>query len=132
MSPEHRHFPPDLRSRGFRMGRLKTGTPPRVLACSVDYDKFKPQSGDAKPTPFSHRTESIDQDQELCYLTHTNSDTHDVIRRNLDRAPMFRGDIAGIGTRYCPSIEDKVVRFPDKTQHQIFIEPEGRHHQSFT
>ena len=118
----------DLRSRGFRMGRLKTGTPPRVLACSVDYDKFKPQAGDAKPTPFSHRTESIDQDQELCYLAHTNSDTHDLIRRNLDRAPMFRGDIAGIGTRYCPSIEDKVVRFPDKTEHQIFIEPEGRNH----
>ena len=117
-----------LRAFGFRMGRLKTGTPPRVLRASVDFNRFTPQPGDNLPVPFSHRTEAIDQPQELCYLTHTNAQTHDVIRANLERAPMFRGDIEGIGTRYCPSIEDKVVRFPDKIQHQIFIEPEGRDH----
>jgi len=117
-----------LRAMGFRMGRLKTGTPPRILACSVDVERFSAQPGDPEPTPFSHRTARIDQPQELCYLTHTNAHTHDVIRRNLDRAPMYRGDIDAIGTRYCPSIEDKVVRFPDKIQHQIFIEPEGRDH----
>ena len=117
-----------LRSLGFRMGRLKTGTPPRVLRDSVDLDRFAPQAGDPDPIPFSHRTEAITQGQELCYLTHTNAATHDVIRRNIDRAPMYRGDIDAIGTRYCPSIEDKVVRFPDKIHHQIFVEPEGRDH----
>jgi len=117
-----------LRSHGFRMGRLKTGTPPRILRESVDLSRFQPQPGDEIPTPFSYRTDAITSPQEYCYLTHTNSRTHDVVRENLDRAPMFRGDIDGIGTRYCPSIEDKVVRFPDKTEHQIFIEPEGRKH----
>lgn len=117
-----------LRSFGFRMGRLKTGTPPRILRESVDLSRFQPQPGDKIPTPFSYRTDAITTPQEFCYLTHTNSRTHDVVRKNLSRAPMFRGDIDGIGTRYCPSIEDKVVRFPDKTEHQIFIEPEGRNH----
>ena len=126
--PETTTLSESLRALGFRMGRLKTGTPPRILRDSVDLDRFQAQPGDAVPTPFSFRTHAITQPQELCYLTYTNTRTHDVIRRNLDRAPMYRGDIEGIGTRYCPSIEDKVVRFPDKIRHQIFVEPEGRDH----
>ncbi|MEE9269866.1 MAG: tRNA uridine-5-carboxymethylaminomethyl(34) synthesis enzyme MnmG [Candidatus Krumholzibacteria bacterium] len=126
--PETTRLSESLRACGFRMGRLKTGTPPRVLRNSVDLGRFEPQPGDAVPTPFSYRTRSITQPQVMCYLTQTNPAVHDLIRRNLDRAPMYRGDIDGIGTRYCPSIEDKVVRFPDKIRHQIFIEPEGREH----
>jgi tRNA uridine 5-carboxymethylaminomethyl modification enzyme len=126
--PETMTLSDSLRALGLRMGRLKTGTPPRVLRCSVSLDRFEPQPGDAVPVPFSHRTLAISQPQEMCYLTHTTTETHDVIRRNIDRAPMYRGDIEGIGTRYCPSIEDKVVRFADKVRHQIFIEPEGRNH----
>jgi tRNA uridine 5-carboxymethylaminomethyl modification enzyme len=117
-----------LAAMGFRVGRLKTGTPPRVLRRSVDLTVFTPQPGDDPPTPFSHRTEAITQKQTMCYLTHTNERTHEVIRANLDRSPLFRGVIEGIGPRYCPSIEDKVVRFPDKIRHQIFIEPEGLDH----
>jgi tRNA uridine 5-carboxymethylaminomethyl modification enzyme len=117
-----------LKSLGLRMGRLKTGTPPRILRCSVDLSRFDPQPGDVRPEPFSYRTDAIRQPQELCYLTYTNEKTHEVLRRALDRSPLYRGDIEGIGTRYCPSIEDKVVRFPDKTRHQVFIEPEGRGH----
>ena len=117
-----------LRAAGFRVGRLKTGTPPRILRCSVDLSCFDPQPGDEPPRPFSHRTSAIRQEQELCYLTYTNEKTHEILRGALDRSPLFRGDITGVGTRYCPSIEDKVVRFPDKVRHQIFIEPEGRNH----
>ena len=117
-----------LRSAGFRLGRLKTGTPPRILRCSVDLSRFEPQPGDDPPQPFSHRTSAIPQEQELCYLTYTNENTHEILRGALDRSPLFRGDITGVGARYCPSIEDKVVRFPEKTRHQIFIEPEGRDH----
>jgi tRNA uridine 5-carboxymethylaminomethyl modification enzyme len=117
-----------LAANGFRVGRLKTGTPPRVFRDTVDLSQFEPQRGDNPPTPFSHRTRSIPQEQVMCYLTHTNERTHDVVRAGLDRSPLYRGDIEGIGPRYCPSIEDKVVRFPDKTRHQIFIEPEGRDH----
>jgi tRNA uridine 5-carboxymethylaminomethyl modification enzyme len=117
-----------LQAMGFRMGRLKTGTPPRILRCSVDLSRFEPQPGDDPPQPFSHRTDAIHQPQELCHLAHTNERTHEILRRALDRSPLYRGDIEGIGTRYCPSIEDKVVRFPDKVRHQIFIEPEGRRH----
>jgi tRNA uridine 5-carboxymethylaminomethyl modification enzyme len=126
--PETATLSDSLRAQGFRMGRLKTGTPPRVLRCSVDLGRFELQLGDSVPTPFSHRTDGIGQSQVPCYLTHTTDAAHDVIRQNLDRAPMYRGDIQGIGTRYCPSIEDKVVRFPEKIRHQIFIEPEGRDH----
>ncbi|MDH3214762.1 MAG: tRNA uridine-5-carboxymethylaminomethyl(34) synthesis enzyme MnmG [Candidatus Krumholzibacteria bacterium] len=126
--PETTTLSASLRASGFRLGRLKTGTPPRVLRCSVDLQQFEPQAGDSCPTPFSYRTKTITQSQELCYLTHTNAVTHDVVRQHIDRAPMYRGDIDAIGTRYCPSIEDKVVRFPDKIRHQIFIEPEGRDH----
>jgi tRNA uridine 5-carboxymethylaminomethyl modification enzyme len=126
--PETTSLSDSLRSHGFRMGRLKTGTPPRVLRHSVDFERFTPQAGDPDPTPFSHHTKALAQRQELCYLTHTNATTHDVIRKSIHRAPMYRGDIDAIGTRYCPSIEDKVVRFPDKIRHQIFVEPEGRNH----
>lgn len=117
-----------LVSLGFRAGRLKTGTPPRVFRDSVDLPGFKPQRGDDPPTPFSHRTTHIPQKQVMCYLTHTNERTHDVVRAALERSPLYRGVIEGVGPRYCPSIEDKVVRFPDKVRHQIFIEPEGLDH----
>jgi tRNA uridine 5-carboxymethylaminomethyl modification enzyme len=117
-----------LVSLGFRAGRLKTGTPPRVFRDTVDLSRFKPQRGDDPPTPFSHRTTAILRRQENCYLTHTNERTHDVVRAGLDRSPLYRGVIEGVGPRYCPSIEDKVVRFPDKIRHQIFIEPEGLDH----
>ncbi|MFH1754708.1 MAG: tRNA uridine-5-carboxymethylaminomethyl(34) synthesis enzyme MnmG, partial [Candidatus Latescibacterota bacterium] len=117
-----------LKNQGFTVGRLKTGTPPRLLKSSVDVSVFERQDGDPIPMPFSHRTKSIEQAQVPCYLTHTNERTHEVIRKNLSRSPLFSGEIQGIGPRYCPSIEDKVVRFPDKIQHQLFIEPEGRDH----
>jgi len=117
-----------LQALGFRMGRLKTGTPPRILRCSVDLSRFEPQPGDDPPVPFSYRTDAIRQPQELCYLTYTTEKTHEILRRALHRSPLYRGDIEGIGTRYCPSIEDKVVRFPDKARHQVFVEPEGRDH----
>ncbi len=117
-----------LTALGLRMGRLKTGTPPRVLASTVDFSQLAPQPGDRPPLPFSHRTVRIEQPQVLCHLTYTGEATHDVIRANLDRSPLYGGVIEGIGPRYCPSIEDKVVRFPDKTRHQVFVEPEGIDH----
>jgi tRNA uridine 5-carboxymethylaminomethyl modification enzyme len=117
-----------LQALGLRMGRLKTGTPPRILKSSVDLSRLEPQPGDDPPEPFSYRTDAIRQPQEMCYLTHTTERTHEILRSALDRSPLYRGDIEGTGTRYCPSIEDKVVRFPDKTRHQVFVEPEGRNH----
>jgi tRNA uridine 5-carboxymethylaminomethyl modification enzyme len=126
--PPARQLSDCLKHKGFSIGRLKTGTPPRILKSSVDLSVFKAQPGDAEPSPFSHRTEEISQAQVNCYLTHTNEDTHNILRGNLDRSPLYAGEISGVGPRYCPSIEDKVVRFPDKTRHQIFIEPEGRDH----
>jgi tRNA uridine 5-carboxymethylaminomethyl modification enzyme len=126
--PAARTLSGSLESLGFRIGRLKTGTPPRVLRDSVDLSVFKAQPGDDPPVPFSHRTAAIRQRQVMCHLTHTNERTHDVIRAALDRSPLYRGVIEGVGPRYCPSIEDKVVRFPDKIRHQIFIEPEGLDH----
>jgi tRNA uridine 5-carboxymethylaminomethyl modification enzyme len=111
---------------GFQMGRLKTGTPPRLDGKSIDFSNLEPQPGDAEPTPFSYSTEAITQPQVLCYLTYTNEATHRIIRDNLDRSPMYAGVIQARGVRYCPSIEDKVVRFADKERHQIFLEPEGR------
>ncbi len=117
-----------LRSLGLRMGRLKTGTPPRVYRDSVDTTRLEPQLGDDPPVPFSRRTDRIELPQVPCYLTHTSERTHDVIRDNLSRSPLFSGAIEGIGPRYCPSIEDKVVRFSDKTRHQVFVEPEGLDH----
>jgi tRNA uridine 5-carboxymethylaminomethyl modification enzyme len=115
-----------LMELGFHMGRLKTGTPPRLDAKSIDFSGLEPQPGDPQPTPFSYDTEAITQPQVLCHLTHTNEATHRIIRANLERSPMYAGVIQARGVRYCPSIEDKVVRFADKERHQIFLEPEGR------
>ena len=113
-------------SLGFEIGRLKTGTPPRVNAQTVDFSEMEIQPGDENPLPFSFLTERITQPQLPCYLTYTNQQTHEVIRENLHRSAMYSGRIVGIGPRYCPSIEDKVVRFAEKTEHQVFVEPEGR------
>jgi tRNA uridine 5-carboxymethylaminomethyl modification enzyme len=115
-----------LMELGFQMGRLKTGTPPRLDAKTIDFAVLEPQTGDPEPIPFSYSTEAITQPQVLCYLTYTNATTHRIIRENLDRSPMYAGVIQARGVRYCPSIEDKVVRFADKERHQIFLEPEGR------
>ena len=113
-------------SLGFEIGRLKTGTPPRVNAHTIDFNQMEIQPGDENPLPFSFSTKQITQPQLPCYLTYTNEKTHDVIRENLHRSAMYSGRIVGIGPRYCPSIEDKVVRFSEKTEHQVFVEPEGR------
>lgn len=114
-----------LRSLGFSSGRLKTGTPPRIHRDSIDYSKVEEQKPDNPPVPFSFRTSHIDRPQLSCYITYTNSRTHDVLRTGFDQSPMYMGLIQGIGPRYCPSIEDKIVRFADKERHQIFLEPEG-------
>ncbi|HYV18737.1 MAG TPA: tRNA uridine-5-carboxymethylaminomethyl(34) synthesis enzyme MnmG [Verrucomicrobiae bacterium] len=113
---------------GFPLGRLKTGTPPRILASSVDRRRLEPQPGDADPVPFSFETGRIDREQIDCHITWTRPVTHDLIRANLDRSPLFTGAIRSVGPRYCPSIEDKVVRFADRDRHQIFVEPEGIDH----
>ena len=110
---------------GLRLGRFKTGTPPRVRRNTVDYDLCVPQPGDDPPVPFSFRTEKLPARQALCWLTGTNERVHEIIRANLDRSPMYSGRISGIGPRYCPSVEDKVVKFADKPRHSLFLEPEG-------
>ena len=114
-----------LKNLGLEMGRLKTGTPPRLDAKTIDFSKTEPQYGDDPPVPFSHSTEKITNPQLPCFITYTNSETHSVIRENLDRSPLYSGKIQGIGPRYCPSIEDKVIRFSEKPRHQVFLEPEG-------
>ncbi|RJQ40536.1 MAG: tRNA uridine-5-carboxymethylaminomethyl(34) synthesis enzyme MnmG, partial [Nitrospiraceae bacterium] len=114
-----------LKKLGLEMGRLKTGTPPRLDAKTIDFSKTEPQYGDDPPVPFSHSTEKITNPQLPCYITYTNSETHRIIHENLDRSPLYSGKIQGIGPRYCPSIEDKVVRFSGKPRHQVFLEPEG-------
>ncbi len=115
-----------LEKLGFVSGRLKTGTPPRVDRRSIDFRQLEEQPGDPDPEPFSFQTNEVTGDQVSCYLTYTNQRTHDVLRTGFDKSPMFTGLIKGIGPRYCPSIEDKIVRFADKGRHQIFLEPEGR------
>jgi tRNA uridine 5-carboxymethylaminomethyl modification enzyme len=110
---------------GLRLGRLKTGTPPRIGRDSVDYSRVQPQPGDEEPVPFSFMNDAIARPQINCWMTFTNPATHELIRTNLDRAPLYTGQIRSQGPRYCPSIEDKVVRFADKDRHQIFLEPEG-------
>jgi len=107
------------------MRRFKTGTPARALSSSLDYDQMKRQEGDKKIVPFSFMSDNIEKDQVPCWLTYTNEETHNIIRNNFSRSALFGGQIEGIGPRYCPSIEDKVNRFPDKKRHQLFIEPEG-------
>ncbi len=119
------HLSDCMRDLGFEVGRLKTGTPPRLHRDSINFSVMAPQPGDDPPRPFSARTERIANPQVPCHLTYTNQDTHEIIRANLDRSPMYSGVIESVGPRYCPSIEDKVVRFADKERHQIFIEPEG-------
>jgi tRNA uridine 5-carboxymethylaminomethyl modification enzyme len=114
-----------LRELGFKLGRLKTGTPPRLDAKTINFEKMTPQWGDNPPEPFSYSTERITNPQLPCYITYTNSKTHEIIKKNLDRSPLYSGLITGIGPRYCPSIEDKVVRFSEKERHQVFLEPEG-------
>ena len=116
-----------LRQLGFRMGRLKTGTTPRLDGRTIDFSQLTPQHGDTPPLPFSLSTEKIDIEQVPCYMTYTNPATHEIIKSGLDRSPLYCGIIKGVGPRYCPSIEDKVVRFADKKRHQIFLEPDGRH-----
>jgi tRNA uridine 5-carboxymethylaminomethyl modification enzyme len=111
---------------GFTLARFKTGTPCRLNGRTIDFSKCEPQPGDAMPRPFSFSTERITQPQMMCHITYTNDQVHEVIRANLHRSPMFSGQIASRGPRYCPSVEDKVVRFADKDRHQIFLEPEGR------
>ena len=115
-----------LERAGLRLGRFKTGTPPRVHRDTVDYARCAPQRGDEPPVPFSFRTERLAIDQLLCWLTATNARVHDLIRENLHRSPMYSGRIRGLGPRYCPSVEDKVVKFADKASHSLFLEPEGR------
>ncbi len=114
-----------LSSLGLKMGRLKTGTPPRLDAKTIDFSKTGPQYGDDPPQPFSYSTEKITNPQLPCYITYTNNETHKIIRSSLDRSPLYSGRIKGIGARYCPSIEDKVVRFAERERHQVFLEPEG-------
>ncbi|HYH06708.1 MAG TPA: tRNA uridine-5-carboxymethylaminomethyl(34) synthesis enzyme MnmG [Thermoanaerobaculia bacterium] len=117
-----------LRALGLRLGRLKTGTPPRVDRTTVDYAKLEEAPGDERPRPFSILTDRLEQPQILCWLTYTGAFAHDLIRANLHRAPMYSGQIQATGPRYCPSIEDKVVRFAEKERHQVFVEPEGLSH----
>ena len=114
-----------LQQLGLKMGRLKTGTPPRLDAKTIDFSKTETQYGDDPPLPFSHATERITNPQLPCYITYTNKNTHEIILGNLDRSPLYSGKIKGIGARYCPSIEDKVVRFAERDRHQVFLEPEG-------
>lgn len=115
-----------LRRLGFHLGRLKTGTTPRLNGLSIDFSRMTPQYGDDPPVPFSFSTSKIETEQVPCYITFTNPATHEIIRSGLDRSPLFCGIIQGIGPRYCPSIEDKVVRFAGRRRHQIFLEPDGR------
>ena len=119
------HLSDCMRDFGFEVARLKTGTPPRLERSTIDFSVMIPQPGDTPPTPFSFRTERIETRQVLCHLTHTNHVTHRIIRENIDRSPLYSGVIESTGPRYCPSIEDKVVRFSEKERHQIFVEPEG-------
>lgn len=114
-----------LESYGLKLGRLKTGTPARLSARSIDFSKLEVQYGDTEIRPFSFMNDTLSRDQVVCHIANTNEKTHEIIRNALDRSPLYAGIIEGVGPRYCPSIEDKVVRFPDKISHQSFLEPEG-------
>ena len=119
------HLAGALRRLGISLRRFKTGTPPRVEESSIDFDEMEPQPGDEVITPFSFMTDGALANRAQCYLTYTNAETHRIIRENIHRAPMYQGTIKGTGARYCPSIEDKIMRFADKERHQLFLEPEG-------
>jgi tRNA uridine 5-carboxymethylaminomethyl modification enzyme len=119
------HLSDCMKDFGFEVGRLKTGTPPRLDRDTIDFSVMVPQPGDNPPPPFSSRTDRINIPQRECYLTHTSQATHEIIRQNLDRSPLYSGVIDSVGPRYCPSIEDKVVRFAERLRHQVFVEPEG-------
>jgi len=129
--PPSRELAESLKSLGFEQGRLKTGTPPRLDRDSIDFERcvadgrFEVERGDNPPVPFSFVSEPIARAQTDCYLLHTNDRVRDLVRANIDKSPLFNGQIRGIGPRYCPSLEDKIVRFPDKERHQVFLEPEG-------
>ncbi|MGE0705038.1 MAG: tRNA uridine-5-carboxymethylaminomethyl(34) synthesis enzyme MnmG, partial [Vicinamibacterales bacterium] len=129
--PPSRELAESLKSFGFEYGRLKTGTPPRLDRASIDFDgevargRFAVEQGDAPPVPLSFMTPQIDRPQVVCHLLHTNDRVREIVRANIGKSPLFNGQIRGIGPRYCPSLEDKIVRFPDKERHQIFLEPEG-------
>ena len=114
-----------LKNLGFPVGRLKTGTPPRLDGRTIDWSAFEPQPGDRTPVPFSFSTDEIEQEQIKCYIGYTTERVHDTIRENITESPLYSGKIRGVGPRYCPSIEDKVVKFSDKSRHQLFLEPEG-------
>ncbi|MBP5175702.1 MAG: tRNA uridine-5-carboxymethylaminomethyl(34) synthesis enzyme MnmG, partial [Treponema sp.] len=114
-----------LNRLGFTTGRLKTGTPPRILRHTVDFSKLEIQDGDSDVIPFSFDDESVDRPMVPCHMVYTNSETHRIIRENIGRSPLYSGKISGVGPRYCPSIEDKVMRFPERERHQLFVEPEG-------
>lgn len=114
-----------LRGLGLEWTRLKTGTPPRLDGRTIDWARFEKQHGDADPTPFSFLTPKIEREQICCYIAYTTESTHETIKSSIERSPLYSGQIEGIGPRYCPSIEDKIVKFPDKTRHQLFLEPEG-------
>ncbi|MGD8462039.1 MAG: tRNA uridine-5-carboxymethylaminomethyl(34) synthesis enzyme MnmG, partial [Desulfobacterales bacterium] len=115
----------DLKNLGFELGRMKTGTPPRLKKSSIDFSKFKVQESDADPTPFSYFTDDLQLPQLPCHIGYTNTRSHEIVRKNLERSALYGGIIKGISARYCPSFEDKIVRFPDKDQHQVILEPEG-------
>jgi tRNA uridine 5-carboxymethylaminomethyl modification enzyme len=123
--PPSRELAESLKSFGFKWGRLKTGTPPRLDRRSIDFSVFTEEHGDRPPVPFSFQTDGISRDQIACHLLHTTDRVHELVRSHIDESPLFNGQISGIGPRYCPSLEDKVMRFPDKERHQIFLEPEG-------
>ena len=130
--PPSRELAASLKSFGFTWGRLKTGTPPRLDRRSIDFDRcvsdgcFALEPGDNPPVPFSFLTESIEIEQTPCYLAHTNDRVREIVMANIDKSPLFNGQIQGVGPRYCPSLEDKIVRFPQRERHQIYLEPEGR------
>jgi tRNA uridine 5-carboxymethylaminomethyl modification enzyme len=123
--PPTRELADSLRSFGFTMGRLKTGTPPRLDRRTIDFSRFPEQRGDEPIVPFSFQTAAIAREQIACHLVYTNDRVRDLVRGNIGRSPLFNGQIQGIGPRYCPSLEDKIMRFPDRERHQIFLEPEG-------
>jgi tRNA uridine 5-carboxymethylaminomethyl modification enzyme len=123
--PPSRDLAESLKSFGFRWGRLKTGTPPRLHRRSIDFSRFVEERGDDPPVPFSFKTRDLNRDQISCYLVHTTERVHQLVRDHIGESPLYNGQISGVGPRYCPSLEDKVMRFPHRERHQIFLEPEG-------